>query len=169
MLLRGERNHGEKGRKAREIRGSKEYHWEWRAIRGSTQEVTTTFHHSKLALAVPWLTYDNPHCLLCLQKRAMQKAQQSWHSMLQGLAKSPAPSTSIEAPPSTDVLELHQLLQKPKTALAVQLQTGKYCFNVFLYQACAPSVISLLCSCRFGHQTAKQIIIHWCKSMAASC
>jgi hypothetical protein len=42
--------------------------------------------------------------------------------MRQALAKSLAPLSSIEAPLSTDVLALHQFLQKLETALAVQLQ-----------------------------------------------
>jgi hypothetical protein len=82
-------------------------------------------------------------------------------------AKSPAPSTSIEAPPSTGMLALHQLLQKPETALAVKMQTGKNGFNAFFYQACVPSVQSPLCSCGFGHQTAKHIIIH-CRNFPAA-
>ncbi len=97
----------------------------------------------------------------------MQRAQQSLHSMWQASAKSPAPSTSIEAPPSTDVLALHQHLQKPETALAVQLQTEKNGFNAFLYQARAPSVLSPLCSCGLGHQTVKRIIIH-CRNFVAA-
>jgi hypothetical protein len=96
----------------------------------------------------------------------MQKAQQSWHSMWRASGKSPAPSISFEAPPSTDVLALYQQLRKLETALGVQLQTGKG-FNAFLYQACVPSVISPLCSCGFGHQTAKHIIIHCCNFLAA--
>jgi hypothetical protein len=97
----------------------------------------------------------------------MRKAQQDWHSMWQASAKSPAPSTSIEAPPRTDVLALHQLLRKPEAALAVRLRTGKNGFNAFLYPACVPSVLSPLCSCGFGHQTAKHIIIH-CRSFSAA-
>jgi hypothetical protein len=87
--------------------------------------------------------------------------------MWQALAKSPAPSTSIEAPPSTNVLALHQLLQKPKTALAVQLQTGKDSLNAFLYHARVPSVFSPLRSSGFSHQTAKPIIIH-CHNFSAT-
>jgi hypothetical protein len=87
--------------------------------------------------------------------------------MWQASAKSPAPSASIEAPPSTDVLALHQLLRKPKMALAVHIRTGKNDFNAFLYQARVPSVLSPLCSCGFGHQTAKHIIIH-CRSFSAA-
>jgi hypothetical protein len=90
----------------------------------------------------------------------MREAQQYWRSMWQASAKCPAPSTSIEAPPSTDVLALHQLLRKPELALAVQLKTGKNCFNTFLYLAHVPSVTSPLCSCGLGHQAAKHIIIH---------
>ncbi len=97
----------------------------------------------------------------------MQKALQSWHSMWQALANSPAPSTSIEAPPSTDVLALHQLLRKPETALAVQLRAGKNGFNAFLYQAHVPFVLSPLRSCGLGHRTAKHIIIHCCNFSAA--
>ncbi len=97
----------------------------------------------------------------------MQKDQQSWHSMWQASAKSHAPSTSIEAPPSTDVLALHQLLRKPETALAVQLRAGKNGFNAFLYQAHVPFVLSPLRSCGLGHRTAKHIIIHCCNFSAA--
>jgi hypothetical protein len=82
-------------------------------------------------------------------------------------AKSPAPSTSIEAPPSTDVLALNQLLRKLETALAVQLQTGKNGFRAFLYQAHVPSVTSPLCSCGRAYQTAKHNIIHCCNCSAA--
>ena len=98
----------------------------------------------------------------------MRKAQQSWHSMWQASAKSPAPLTSIEAPPSTDVLALHQHLPKLKSALAVQLRTWKNGFNAFLYQARVPSVLSPLCSCGFGHQTAQHIIIYCHNFTAAS-
>jgi hypothetical protein len=87
--------------------------------------------------------------------------------MWQASVKSPAPSTSIEAPPSTYVLALHQLLQKPKTALAVQLQTGQNGFNAFHYQEHVPTVLSPLCSCGFGYQTAKHIIIH-CRNFSAA-
>jgi hypothetical protein len=124
------------------------------------QEASTITHQSKLAWALQWFPDDDPCRPLSLRKRAMQKAQQSWHSMWQASAKSPASSTSVEAPPSTDVLALHQHLQKPETTLAVQLRTGKNGFNAFLYQAHVPSVLSSLCSCGFGHQTAKHIIIH---------
>jgi hypothetical protein len=117
--------------------------------------------------ALQWLPDDDLRHLLSLQKQAMQKAQQSWHSMWQASAYSPASSTSIEAPPSTDVLALHRHLQKPETALAVQLQMGKNGFNTFLYQARVPSVLSPLCSCGFGHQTAKLIIIH-CRNFKAA-
>jgi hypothetical protein len=87
--------------------------------------------------------------------------------MWQALAKSPAPPTSIKASPSTDVLALHQLPQKPEAALAVQLQTKKNRFSAFLYQACMPSILSKLCSCGLGHQTAKHNIIH-CRNFLAA-
>jgi hypothetical protein len=51
--------------------------------------------------------------------------------------------------------------------LAVQLQTGKNGFKAFLYQVRVPSLISPLCSCGFGHQTAKHFIIHCRNSLAA--
>jgi hypothetical protein len=117
--------------------------------------------------ALKWLPDDDPRRPLSLQKRAMGKAQQSRHSMLQASAKSPAPSTSIEVSPSIDVLPLHQHLRKSETALAVQLQMGKNGFKVFLYQARVPSVPSLLCNCGRGHQTANPIIIHCCILSAA--
>ncbi len=160
-------NGGKRGGAAGEERGSEEDGRERRATHGSPQEASTTTHQSKLAWALQWLPDDDRRRPLSLRKRAMQKAQQSWHSMWQASAKSPAPSTSIEAPPSTDVLALHQLLRKPETALAVQLRTGKNGFNAFLYQARVPTVLSPLCSCGFGHQTAKHIIIH-CRNVLAA-
>jgi hypothetical protein len=52
-------------------------------------------------------------------------------------------------------------------ALAVPIQTRKNSFNTFLYQARVPFFLSLLCSCGFGHQTAKHIIIH-CRNFSAA-
>jgi hypothetical protein len=89
------------------------------AFRGLPQGTTTTLHQSRLSWALQWLPDDDPCRPLSLQTRTLRKAKQYWHSMWQASAKSPAPSTSIEAPPGTDVLALHQLLQKPETALAV--------------------------------------------------
>jgi hypothetical protein len=97
----------------------------------------------------------------------MQKAQQSWQSMWQASAKSPAPSTYIEAPWSTNVLALHQLLRKLEMALAVQLHIGNKGFNAFLYQARMPSFLSPLCSCGLCYQTVKHIIIH-CRNFSAA-
>jgi hypothetical protein len=162
--LDGEGNNGNRGGKAGGGRRNEEDSWERRATRGSLQEGSTITHQSKLAWALQWLPDVNLRCSLSLQKRAMQKAQLWWHSMWQASAKSPAPSTSIEAPPSTDVLALHWYLQKPETALAVQLRTGKNSFNAFLY---LPSVLSSLCSLRFGYQTAKHIIIY-CRNFSAA-
>ena len=160
-------NGGERGGTSGEDRRGEEDSWERRATRVIPQEEPTTPHQSKLSWALQWLPDDDPRRPLSLQKRAMRKAQQSWHNMWQASAKSPAPSTSIEAPPSTDVLALHQLLRKPETALAVQLRTGKNGFNAFLYQARVPSILSPLCSCGLGYQTAKHIIIH-CRTFLAA-
>jgi hypothetical protein len=74
--------------------------------------------------------------------------------MRQVSAKTSALSTSIEAPPSTDVLALNHLLQKPETDLAVQLCTGKNSLNAFLYQEQVPSITLLYYSCGGGHPTA---------------
>jgi hypothetical protein len=167
ISLESKGNEGERGGAAGEERGSEEDSKERRATHGSPQEASTTTHQSKLAWALQWLPDDDPCRPLRLRKRVMQIAQQSWHSMRQASAKSPAPSTSIEAPPSTDVLALQQLLRKPKMAMAVQIRTQKNGFNTFLYQARVPSVLSPLCSCGFGHQTAKHIIIH-CRNFSAA-
>ncbi len=140
-LLESRGSEREKGGAAGEDRGSEENSRERRATYGSPQKASTTTHNSKLDWALQWLPDNNHRCPLSLQKRAMQKAWLSWHSMSQALAKSPAPSTSNEASPNTDVLALHQLIQKPEMALAVQLKTGKNGFNAFLYQARMPSVL----------------------------
>jgi hypothetical protein len=102
------------------------------ASRGLPQGAATTPHQSQLSWARQWLPEDDPRRSLSLKSRAKYKAQQSWHSMGQASAPSPAPSTSVKAPPGTDVLALHQLLLMPETVLAVQLQTGKNGFNAFL-------------------------------------
>jgi hypothetical protein len=52
-------------------------------------------------------------------------------------------------------------------SLAVELRTGRNAFNAFLYQAHESSVLYPLCSCEFGHQSAKHIIIHCRNSSAA--
>ncbi len=87
--------------------------------------------------------------------------------MWQASAQSPALSTSIEDPQSTNILALHQPLQKLENALAVQLQAERNSFKAFLSQARMSSVFSPLCSCQFGHQTAKHIIIH-CRNFSAA-
>jgi hypothetical protein len=137
------------------------------ASRGLPQGAATTPSHSRLSWALQWLPEDDPRRSLSLQTRAKQKAQQAWHSMWQASAPSPALSTSIDAPPGTDVLALPQPLQMPESALAVQLPTGKNDLNAFLYQAHVPSVLCPLCSCGFGHQTAKHNIIH-CRNFSAA-
>jgi hypothetical protein len=100
----------ERGREPGEDRISEEDGWGRRATRGSPQVSATTTHQTNLAWALQWLPDDDPCRPSSLRKRAMRNAQHSWHSMWQASAKSPAPSTSIEAPPSTDVLLLHQLI-----------------------------------------------------------
>ncbi len=156
----GER-HGASG----EDRKSVEESGERRATCGSPQEDATTAKESKNSRALQWLADDEPRRPLSLLKPAMQNAHQFRHSLCQASAKSPAPLTSIEATRSTDVL--HQLLQKPETALAVQLRAGKNGFNAFLYQACVPSIWSAVCSYGLGHQTAKHIIIY-CRNFLAT-
>ncbi len=154
------------GASGKDIR-SEEDSLERRTTRGSPQEDPTTPHRSKLSWALQWLPDDDPRPLLSLLKRAMQEAWQSWHSMWQASAKSLASLTSTEAPPSTDFLALHQLLQKSEMALAVQLQTRRNGLNDFSYQARVTFILSPLCSCGLDHQTAKHIIIHCHDFLAA--
>jgi hypothetical protein len=90
----------------------------------------------------------------------MQKVQQFWNSMWQAWAKSAAPSTSIEAPPSKFALALFQLVLWLEKVFAVELQRRKSCSIAILYQACMTSVQSPLCSYGLGHQTAKHMLIH---------
>jgi hypothetical protein len=117
--LDNHRNEIDRGRAAGEEKRSEEDGCERRATRGSSQESATTTHQTKLAWAFQWLPDDDPRRPLCLQMRVMRKARRSWHSMRQASDKSLAPSTTIKALPSTDVLALHQLLRKRETALAV--------------------------------------------------
>ncbi len=124
-------------------------------------------HQNRLSWAHAWLPPNNPRRPTTLQTRAKLRLQQAWLQQWQASAPHPANPTSIEAPPGTDVLVLHQHLRKPESSLAVQLRTGKNGFNAFLYQARVPTVPSPLCSCGRGSQTAKHILIH-CSTFAAA-
>jgi hypothetical protein len=120
-LLESEGNEGERGRAAGEDKGSEDNGRERRATRSSSLEASTTTHQSKLAWTLQWLPNDDPRRPFSLRKQAMQKAQQSCHSMWQASAKNPALLTSIEAPPSTDVLALNELIHKPEMALTMHI------------------------------------------------
>jgi hypothetical protein len=137
------------------------------ATQGPPQPPTPINHPNCLSWAHHWLPPDNPRRPTTLQTRAKWRVQLAWLQQWQATAPYPANPTSIEAPPGTDVLALHQHLQKPESSLAVQLRTGKNCFNAFLYQARVPTVPSPLCSCGRGSQTAKHILIH-CSTFSAT-
>jgi hypothetical protein len=81
-------NEEQRGGEAGEGGRCEEDGWERRATRGTPQEASATTHQSKLAWAFQWLPDDDFCHLLSLQKRAMRKAQQSWHSMWPASAKS---------------------------------------------------------------------------------
>ncbi len=49
----------------------------------------------------------------------------------------------------------------------MQLWTGNYVFKAFWHQAEVPLVSSPLCSCRWGYQISKHIIIH-CHNYSAA-
>jgi hypothetical protein len=102
------------------------------ATRGFPQEILTLFCKSKLAWPSWRLPHDDQHYLLRLQKRVMQKVQQSWHSIWQALAKDPAPWNSINASKSTDVLALHQFIKARSSLsnLAINQEQWDKCFSI---------------------------------------
>jgi hypothetical protein len=65
----------------------------------------------------------------------------------------------VEASLRLDTLKLHDELQKAESSLAIQLRTGKNGLDTFLFQAIVFSVLSPLCSCGGGQQTAKNVLI----------
>jgi hypothetical protein len=79
------------------------------------QEASTT-HQTKLFLALQWLLNYNTCHLFSLQKQALQKAQQSWHSIWLASAKSYASLTSIDDNHRKKDVALHQQLHEPETA-----------------------------------------------------
>jgi hypothetical protein len=107
MLLDSAKSEEERGKEAGEDRGRDENGWQRRAARCPPQEASTTTPQRKLSWAFSSFKITIPAVCLRLQKQAIQKSHQFWHSMRQASAKSLAPSTFIEAPPSTAVLALH--------------------------------------------------------------
>jgi hypothetical protein len=137
------------------------------ATLGPLQQQPSINHPNRLPWAHDWLPPNNSRCFTTLQTRAKRRVQQAWLQQWQASAPHPANPDSIEAPPGTDIVTLHQHLRKPESSLAVQLRTGKNGLNAFLYQAHVPTVSSPLCSCGRGQQTAKHILIH-CPAFSAA-
>jgi hypothetical protein len=67
--------------------------------------------------------------------------------------------TQLRPALGTDVLKLHEGLQKAESSLAIQLRMGTNVLDAFLFQARVPFVYSPLCSCGRGWQTAKHVPI----------
>jgi hypothetical protein len=97
----------------------------------------------------PLTIYDVPQCSKCARN-----SQSNWSGFSSGrlqLHTQPNP-TSIEAPPGTDVLALHQHLRKSASSLVVQLWTGRNVFSAFFYQARVPTGLTPFCSCGVAKQ-----------------
>ncbi len=114
---------------------------------------------SQLSWAQQWVPQDDPRSPAAISTRANRKINALWLQQWQSSAKSPLNPDLVKAPPGTDVLKLHEGLRKAESSLAIQLRTGPNGLDAFLFQARVPSVLSPLCSCCRGQQTARHILI----------
>ncbi len=113
----------------------------------------------QLSWAQQWVPDYYPRRPATITTRANRKINTLWLQQWQSSAKSPPHPDLVEAPPGTDVLKLHEGLQKAESSLAIQLRTGVNCLDAFLFQARVPSVPSPLCSCGGGQHTANHVLI----------
>ncbi len=113
----------------------------------------------QLSWAQQWVPPDDPILSATISTRANHKISALWLQQWQSSAKSPPNPNSVEAPPETDVLKLHEGLRKAESSLAIQLRTRTNVLDAFLFQAKVPSVSSPLCSCGRRRQTAKHVLI----------
>ncbi len=114
---------------------------------------------SQLSWAQQWVPKDDPRRPAAISTRANRKINALWLQQWRSSAKSPPNPDVVEAPPGTDVLKLHEGLRKAESSLAIQLRTGTNGLDAFLFQARVPSVLSPLCGCGRGRQTAKHVLI----------
>jgi hypothetical protein len=114
---------------------------------------------SQLPWAQQWVPDNNPRCPAAISIRANRKINVLWLQQWQSSAISPPDTNLVEAPPGTDVPKLYEGLKKAESSLAIQLRTGTNGLDAFLFQARVPSVLSPLCSCSRGQQTARHVLI----------
>ena len=69
-----------------------------------------------------------------------------------GRAEEPA-----DEPPTKERLKLHDELQKAESSLLVQMRTGKIGLRAFLFERRVPDVMTPVCSCGDGRETARHV------------
>jgi hypothetical protein len=116
---------------------------------------------SQLSWAQQWVPDDDPRHLAAISTRANNTIKDLWLQQWQSSAKSPPNPDVVEAPPGMDILKLHEGLRKAESLLAIQLRTGTNGLDAIFFQARVPSMLSPLCSCGRGQQTAKHVLIFW--------
>jgi hypothetical protein len=114
---------------------------------------------SQLCWAQQWVPQNDPRSPATNSTKANRKINALWLQQWQSSAKTRLNRDLVQAPSGTDVLKLHEGLRKAESSLAIQLRTGLNGLYTFLYQARVPSVLSPLCSCGQGQQTAKHVLI----------
>jgi hypothetical protein len=78
---------------------------------------------SQLSWAQQWVPQDDPRRPATISTRANRKINALWLQQWQYSAKSSPNPDLVQAPPGTDVLKLHEGLQKAESSLAIQLRT----------------------------------------------
>lgn len=69
-----------------------------------------------------------------------------------GRAEEPA-----DEPPAKERLKLHDGLQKAESSLLVQMRTGKIGLRAFLFERRVPDVMTPVCACGDGRETARHV------------
>jgi hypothetical protein len=122
---------------------------------------------SQLSWAQQWVSQDDPRRPATISTRANCKINTLWLQQWQSSTKCSPNPDSVEAPPGTNVLKLHEGLRKAESSLAIQLRTGTNGLDAFLFKARVPSVSSPICSYGKGRQTAKHIF-NFCSRLSGA-
>ena len=69
-----------------------------------------------------------------------------------GRAEEPA-----DEPPTKERLKLHDGLRKAESFLFIQMRTGKIGLRAFLFERRVPDVMTPVCACGDGRETARHV------------
>jgi hypothetical protein len=62
-----------------------------------------------------------------------------------------------DEPPTKERLKLHDGLQKAESSLLIQMRTGKIGLRAFLFERQVPDVMTPVCACGDGRETARHV------------